>query len=48
MLTNAGLPAGTSGSVSVPLQILFTSTTYAANATINLTITAKGKSVKGL
>ncbi len=48
VLTNAGLAAGTSGSVSIPLQILFTSTTYAANGTINLAITANGKSVKGL
>ena len=47
VLTDAGLTAGTSGTVSVPLQILFTGTTYAANSTVDLMISATAKSSKG-
>jgi hypothetical protein len=41
------LPAGSSGTASVPVQIIFTQTTFAASGTVDIVVTAKAKSVKG-
>jgi PKD repeat protein len=47
VLTSAGLTAGSSGTVTVPVQIIFTQTTFAASGSVDIAVNSKGKVITG-